>query len=165
MGLFLHTAFIGIVATGVMDAWGVLRTPLLGHPRANYRLIGRWFAYMPRGVFRHASIAAAPALPGEHAIGWIAHYAIGLSFAALLVLIGGAEWLRHPTLPLALAVGIATLVGPLLVMQPAMGAGIAGSKTPNPRAARVQSTLTHLVFALGLYAGGWLALLFLPRAT
>lgn len=163
MNLALRTAAIGIVATGVMDAWGVLREPLFGFPRANYRLIGRWFAHMPRGRFRHASITASPALPGEHAIGWAAHYTIGISFAALLVAIGGDAWVRHPTPGLALVVGLATLVAPLLVMQPAMGAGIAGSKTKDPRAARVQSAVTHLVYAVGLYAAGWgCALLFPP---
>lgn len=164
MNLVLRTAAIGILATGVMDAWGVLRTPLFGFPRANYRLIGRWFAYMPRGRFRHAAIAASPSLPGEHAIGWIAHYSIGISFAALLVLLGGDAWLRQPTLGLALLVGLSTVVAPLLIMQPAMGAGIAGSKTPNPRATRVQSALTHLIYAIGLYAAGWICALLFPHA-
>lgn len=164
MDHLLRTAAIGIVATGVMDAWGVLREPLFGFPRADYRLIGRWFAYMPRGRFRHASIAAAPSLPGEHAIGWMAHYAIGISFAALLVLLGGEAWLRRPTPGLALVVGLSTLAAPLLIMQPAMGAGIAASKTPNPGAARVQSTVTHLIYALGLLAAGWLGALLFPLA-
>lgn len=164
MDHLLRTVAIGIVATGVMDVWGVLRDPLLGFPRADYRLIGRWFAYMPRGKVRHVSIAASPALPGEHAIGWIAHYTIGISFAALLVLLGGEAWLRRPTLGLALLVGLSTLAAPLLIMQPAMGAGIAGSRTANPGAARTQSAVTHLIYALGLYAAGWLGALLLPFA-
>lgn len=164
MNIALRTAAIGIIATGAMDAWGVLREPLLGLPRANYRLIGRWFAYMPRGTFRHASIAAAPPLPGEHAIGWTAHYAIGISFAALLVQLGGEDWLRRPTLGLALFVALSTLVAPLLIMQPAMGAGFAGSRTPSPRTTRVQSAVTHLVYGLGLYGAGWICALLFPPA-
>lgn len=164
MNLAIRTAVIGIIATGVMDTWGVLREPLFGFPRANYRLIGRWFAHMPRGTFRHVSIAASPARPGELAIGWIAHYAIGVSFSALLVTLGGNEWTRHPTIGLALLVGFSTLAAPLLIMQPAMGAGIAGSKTPNPRAARVQAVVTHLVFAVGLFGGGWICALLFPPA-
>lgn len=39
-------------------------------------------------------------------------------------------------------------------MQPGMGAGIAASRTPNPRAARLQSLVTHAVFGLGLYLAG-----------
>ena len=65
MALAIRTALIGVLATLLMDLWGMLREPLFGFPRANYRLIGRWFAYMPRGRFRHASIAASP-LPGCH---------------------------------------------------------------------------------------------------
>lgn len=164
MDLALRTALIGIVATGLMDVWGVARAPLFGFPAANYRLIGRWFAYMPRGRFRHASIAASPSLPGEHAIGWIAHYTIGISFAALLVLLGGDAWLRRPTVGLALLVGLSTLLAPLFIMQPAMGAGIAGAKTPDPRASRLQSTLTHVIYAIGLYGAGWLCVLLFPYA-
>jgi hypothetical protein len=56
-----------------------------------------------------------------------------------------------------LLVGVATVAAPFLVMQPGMGAGIAASRTPRPGAARLQSLVTHTVFGLGLYAGGWLA--------
>ncbi len=162
MNIALRTVVIGIVATGVMDVWGVLREPLFHLPRANYRLIGRWFAYMPRGTFRHVSIAASAPLPFERAIGWTAHYAIGITFAALLVLLGGHDWLRRPTLGLALVVGLATLVAPLLIMQPAMGAGIASANTANPNAARLQSLVSHLIYALGLYGAGWLCSVLFP---
>jgi hypothetical protein len=160
----LRSTAIGVLATATMDVWGWAREPLFGFPRANYRMIGRWFAHMPRGRFRHASIAAAPALPGEHTIGWIAHYAIGITFAVALVQLGGDAWLARPTIGLALLVGLATLAAPLLVMQPAMGAGIASSKAANPTAARIQSTATHLVYALGLYGAGWLGAWLFPPA-
>lgn len=162
MSQLLRTAAIGIIATGVMDTWGMLREPLFGFPRANYRLIGRWFANMPRGKFRHTSIAAAPSHPGERAIGWIAHYAIGISFAGVLVQIGGDTWLQRPTLGLAVLVGLATLAGPVLIMQPAMGRSSAASPAPSRLAALVQSAVTHLVYALGLYAAGWLGVLLVP---
>jgi hypothetical protein len=42
-------------------------------------------------------------------------------------------------------------------MQPGMGAGIAASRTPRPAAARMQSLVTHTIFGIGLYAGGWVA--------
>jgi hypothetical protein len=63
---------------------------------------------------------------------------------------------QQPTLAPALAVGLGTVVAPFLVMQPAMGAGVAAGRTPNPAAARLQSLVTHAVFGLGLYAGAWL---------
>ena len=82
------------------------------------------------------------------------------SFAALLISICGAEWVRNPTLVPAIAVGIGTVAAPFLLMQPGMGAGIAASRTPDPAAARLQSLITHAIFGLGLYLTGWLIQLF-----
>jgi hypothetical protein len=154
---FFYAALIGIGATATMDLWGMVRAPLMGVPAPNYGLVGRWLAGMSRGRFRHASIAAAPAVRGEQSIGWIAHYVIGVVFAALLLAIVGVEWIGEPTLLPALLVGVGTVAAPFLIMQPGMGAGIAASRTPNPGAARVQSLLTHFFFGLGLYISGWAA--------
>lgn len=163
MELALRTVAVGVLATGVMDIWGVARHPLFGFPRAGYRLIGRWFAYMPRGRFRHESIAISPPLAAERVIGWCAHYCIGIGFAALLVFVSGPGWLYRPTLGPALLVGLATLVAPLFVMQPAMGAGIASARTTNPTAARLQSLITHLIYGVGLYAGAQILTRILPE--
>ncbi len=145
---------IGIGATAVMDVWGIARKPLLGIAPPDYGLVGRWIAHMPHGRFRHAAIKTAPAMPGERLIGWAAHYLIGIAFAAVLVGIWGDDWLRHPALGPAVAVGIGTVAAPFLIMQPGMGAGIAASRTPNPTSARTQSLITHAVFGVGLYATG-----------
>jgi hypothetical protein len=153
------TVLTGVGATAVMDLWGLARKRWLGIPAADYGLVGRWLAYIPRGRLRHERIAASPAVPNEHLIGWTAHYLIGIAFATLLPAIWGIDWLRHPTLAPALTVGIATVAAPFLVMQPGMGAGIAASRTPRPGAARLQSLLTHAIFGLGLYAAGWLTTL------
>ena len=40
-------------------------------------------------------------------------------------------------------------------MQPAMGAGIAASRTPNRAAARMRSFITHAIFGISLYAAAW----------
>lgn len=151
------TLLTGVGATAVMDSWAIARRHLLGTPPPNYGLVGRWIAHMPRGRFRHDSIAAAPAVRGERLVGWTAHYAIGIAFAAILPALWGPAWLRDPTIGPALAVGIGTVAAPFLVMQPGMGAGIAASRTPRPAAARIQSLVTHTIFGLGLYAAGWAA--------
>ena len=142
---------IGIGATLVMDAWGLVRKQLLGIPPADYALVGRWLGHMAHGRFRHERIAAASPIPGEALLGWSAHYLIGVVFALLLVAICGAEWVRQPTLLLALVWGLVTVAAPFLLMQPGMGAGIAASRTPRPNGARMQSLVTHGVFGLGLY--------------
>jgi len=48
-------------------------------------------------------------------------------------------------------VGAVTVAAPFLVMQPALGAGLAASRTPNPAAARLQSLVTHFMFGAGMF--------------
>lgn len=151
------TIFTGAGATAVMDSWAIARRRLLGTPPPNYSLVGRWIAHMPRGRFRHDSIAAAPPVSGERLVGWSAHYLIGIAFAAILPALWGEAWFRDPAIGPALIVGLGTVAAPFLVMQPGMGAGIAASRTPRPAAARIQSLVTHAIFGLGLYAAGWAA--------
>lgn len=146
----MHSLLIGTAATALLDLWSFVRARF-GVPFPDYRLVGRWFAYMPRGRFRHAAIARAAPLPAEHWIGWLAHYAIGMAFAAALLSIWGLGWARNPTPGPALIVGIGSVAAPFLLMQPGMGAGIAASRTPRPWAARRRSLVTHAVFGAGLY--------------
>jgi Protein of unknown function (DUF2938) len=117
---------------------------------------------MPRGTFAHSSIAAAEPRRHECPAGWVAHYGIGTAFALLFVFLVSARWLERPTLVPALLFGVVTVLVPWLVMQPALGLGLASSKTPNPTAARLKSVMTHTVFGLGLYLSALLlaALLF-----
>jgi hypothetical protein len=147
-----YVLFTGVGATAVMDLWSLVRRRLLDAPLPNYALVGRWIAHLARGRVHHDSIAAASPARGERAIGWTAHYLIGIVFASLLPAVWGVAWFRSPSLVPALLVGIVTVLAPFLVMQPAMGAGFAASRTPRPGAARLHSLLTHTIFGLGLYA-------------
>jgi DUF2938 family protein len=147
-------ALTGAGATATVDLWALVRRRACGVPLPNYALVGRWIAHVARGRLRHDSIAAAPTVRFERAIGWCTHYLIGVAFAFLLPAFWGAEWIQHPALPPALIVGIATVAAPFFVMQPAMGAGIAASRTHRPNAARLQSLITHAMFGLGLYFAG-----------
>jgi hypothetical protein len=104
----------------------------------------------------HEAIAKAAPIPGERALGWTAHYAIGVAFALILLGAFGLAWARHPTPLPALVVGVATVVAPFFLLQPGMGAGIAASRTPAPNTARLRSLLTHTVFGLGLYGSALL---------
>src|SRR5689334_11034387 len=96
MSYLICTLITGLVATAVMDIWGVVRKPLLGLPAADYRLVGRWVSYFAQWMFRHASIPKAPSMPGEATLGWIAHYLLGLAFAAAFLVLAGTDWLAHP---------------------------------------------------------------------
>ncbi|MDF3029736.1 MAG: rane protein [Moraxellaceae bacterium] len=155
MNVVMDTLLIGAGATVVMDLWALLRRRLFGVAPPNYGLVGRWFAHMPRGRFVHPAIAAAAPVRGEALLGWSAHYAIGIAYAALLLAVAGPAWAEQPTLLPALLVGLGTVAAPFLLMQPGMGAGLAARRTPRPRAARLQSLVMHAVFGLGLYAAGW----------
>ena len=156
METILSVALIGAGATLVMDLRVLARKRLLGVPAMSYGLVGRWLGHMARGQVRHERIAASPPVKGELAIGWTAHYLIGIAFAAVLLAIWGLDWARRPTLAPALIVGIATAAAPFLVMQPGMGAGFFASRSPRPGAARLQTVVTHAIFGLGLYASGWI---------
>jgi hypothetical protein len=149
--LIVRALSIGIGATIVLDLWSLLLRQF-GVPMANWGLVGRWIGHMPRGRFVHDNVANAAPIPGEVAIGWIAHYAIGLIYAAALLAIMGLDWARQPTLLPALIFGWATLVAPFFIMQPGMGLGVAASKTPKPNVTRFRSFVSHTVFALGMYA-------------
>lgn len=142
---------IGIGATAVMDLWSLLRERLFNIPTTNWGMVGRWIAYMRKGKFCHTSIAKSKPVRGENGIGWVAHYAIGISYAVLLVILCGEEWIHMPSLKPALVVGIATVIAPFFILQPGMGMGIAAAKTPKPNAIRLHSIINHAVFGLGLF--------------
>jgi hypothetical protein len=155
LDIVAHSLVIGVGATAVMDLWAAFLRRCCRVPSLDYALLGRWIGHFPRGRFRHESIGQAEPVRYERIIGWSAHYTIGVAFAALLLATSGLEWLEHPTLFPALTLGWVTLIAPFLVMQPAMGAGIAASKTPHPNAARLRSVVTHTVYGLGLYGSAW----------
>ena len=143
---------IGIGGAALMDAWAVVARIAFNVQGLDYALLGRWIGHFPHGRFVHQRIATAEPIRGERILGWAAHYAIGIAFAMPLLAVWGLEWARSPSPWPALLVGLVTIAGPWLFMQPAMGAGIAGSRTPNPWATRLRNLATHTVYGLGLYA-------------
>jgi hypothetical protein len=156
----IEAMVIGAGATAFLDLYAASRAWLSGSAAPDYALVGRWLAYLTRGQFFHAAISKSAPVAGERAIGWMAHYAIGIAFAGILIAACGIDWARQPTLAPALIIGIGSVAAPFMLMQPGMGAGIAASRTPDPRAARIRSITTHAIFGLGLYAAGWSARLF-----
>lgn len=142
---------VGIGAVLIMDIWNLFLRRAFGIASLNFCFVGRWLSHMLTGTFTHANIAAASKKPIECAIGWIAHYLIGIAFAVLLVMVTSGSWLEGPSLLPALLVGIGTVPIPYFIVQPALGLGIAAAKTPNPTQARLKSLITHTVFGVGLY--------------
>ncbi|GAA3589777.1 DUF2938 domain-containing protein [Marinobacter xestospongiae] len=149
--LLFWGALVGTGATVVMDLWAWLARRLLGMASLDWALVGRWVGQLAQGNWRHGPIAKVPSMAGERALGWAVHYAVGVIFGVVLLQLWGLEWALQPTPGPALAFGVLTVAAPFLVMQPALGAGVAASRTPNPAQARFRSLLTHAVFGLGLY--------------
>lgn len=143
-------ALVGLGATATMDVW-LWSLKRLGVPSLSFALVGRWVGHAVQGRWSHDGIAKSAPVRYEAALGWAVHYGVGLAFAALLVVVCGTAWLHQPTLWPALAFGVATVAMPLLVMQPAMGAGIASSKTAAPLKNCLKSLATHTVFGAGLF--------------
>ena len=83
---------IGIGATMVMDLWGLLLRRM-GVATLNFAMVGRWAGHLLHGRVRHQAIAKAEPVRHELALGWGIHYAIGVLFAMLLVMIVGEGWL------------------------------------------------------------------------
>ena len=156
--MFLAALPIGIGATVVMGLWGLLLRRL-GIATLNFAMVGRWAGHLLGGRVSHQAIAKAEPVQNELAWGWVIHYATGVLFAMLLVVIVGEGWLRSPTLLPAVVVGVGTAVAPLCFMQPAMGAGFFSSRTPTPARNCLKSLATHFVFGVGLFlSAGLLAL-------
>ncbi len=146
----IRVVVIGIGATAALDAWLWL-LKRLGVPTLDVAFMGRWVGHLRRGRWAHDSIAKAGPVAGEVALGWLLHYATGIAFAGVLVAVTGPAWTSDPRLLPALAVGIGTVVAPLFVLQPAMGAGIASSRTAAPARNCLKSFANHAVFGFGLY--------------
>ncbi len=149
----VRAVLIGAGATLVMDAWAALLRRF-GVPSLEPAMLGRWVGHLGRGRLRHASIARAEPVRGERALGWASHYAIGVTFAALLLVAFGTAWARSPSLLPALAVGAAGVVAPWFILQPAIGAGVLSLKTASPGFNAMKSLVTHVVFGFGLYGAG-----------
>lgn len=156
-----RSVFIGAGATLVIDGWAALLRRF-GVPSLNFAMLGRWIGHLLQGRLTHESIAKASPVRRELLLGWLAHYAIGISFAGLLLATFGLAWARSPTLGPALIVGVGTVVAPLFILQPALGAGIASSKTPTPVFNTLKSLTTHIVFGVGLFVAAVVAARLFP---
>ena len=130
MNILLKISAIGIGATLMLDLWNFL-LGLFGIKSLDYRFVGRWIGNFVNGKFYHSNIMITPPVHNELFIGWTAHYLIGISFSCALFIVGNG-WLEKPLLVPAIIIGLATVIAPLFIMQPALGFGIASSNLPNP---------------------------------
>ena len=148
---------MGLGATLTFDLWALFLKHAFQIAPSSLCLVGRWLRHMPEGTFVHQNIVSSPRKNAECTVGWFAHYSIGVTFAIAFVALAGSNWLQHPTPIPAFVFGAVTVLAPFLILQPAFGFGLAASKAPNPRQARLRSLMNHIAFGAGLYLFGWLA--------
>lgn len=153
--LFLQAIFIGVVATLIMDLLIVIRTRYFSIKSLNYAFVGRWILGWKDLQFRHQNITQAASQRGEAVLGWSMHYVIGIVWAYVLLL-RFPDWINQISIWPVLLISIVTLIFPFMIMQPAFGFGFFAAKTPAPKKARINSLVTHLFFAAGLYSAGWI---------
>ncbi len=160
--MLLHSVFIGVVATVALDLWALVLKFGFGVQKTNWSMIGRWFGRMRHGQFVHENIADATPVSGERAIGWTAHYVIGIFYAWIYLYIVQEVLSQRPTLLSAIVFGLVTLAAPWFVMQPGLGLGVFARRAPKPWIPRVTSLLAHTIFGAFLYIGWRLAEQLLP---
>jgi hypothetical protein len=142
---------MGITATAAIDLWATFANRILGWPRTNWGMVGRWIGHMRDGQFTHISIGASPPIVHESIFGWVFHYAVGCIYAALYLVYVSTAQMGRPTLVSAVLFGLVTILSPWLLMQPALGLGICASKAPRSNLVRLQNLIIHSIFGLVLY--------------
>ena len=119
--IFLKATLVGVGGTIVLDLYALMISRILGVPVTNWAMVGRWFGNMAHGQFIQVAMSEAAPVQGELAIGWIAHYAIGIGLP--LLGLWGKVWLERPTLLPPMILAWVLLVAPYLMMMPGMGMG------------------------------------------
>lgn len=153
----LQAVAAGVFATVVLDFWQRVLFAVSGIPPANWALIGRWFAHLPRGRFIHRPIGDSEAVPGELALGWAMHYLVGLAYGFVYVglMVYGLD--RPPSLLNGAVFGAASVVIPWFILQPGLGIGVMGRLAPNPWVPRLNALSSHILYGVALFTGAALA--------
>lgn len=149
--LILNGLLIGAGATLAMDIWALLLNLIFGSPLPSWANVGRWFWHLGKGKVFHKDITKAAPFAQELSLGWLMHYAVGMVYGAVFLVILGPAWLDAPGFLPAWVFSIITVGAGWFLLHPGMGLGWAGSKTPQPWKTRMLNLLAHTAFALGLW--------------
>ena len=147
----LRVLVMGITATVTIDLWATFANRMIGWPRTNWGMVGRWIGHMRDGQFTHISIGSSPPIVHESILGWAFHYVVGCIYAALYLMYVSTAQMGQPTLVSAVLFGLVTILSPWLLMQPALGLGICASKAPRSNLVRLQNLIIHTIFGFALY--------------
>lgn len=142
----------GIFSTFAIDVWAEFLGRYMKLPVTNWGMVGRWFQHMPQGRFIHSTIKNASPMPYEKAVGWGAHYLIGIIysvfyFSVVVPIVGEVSFIS------GLSFGVVTIFFPWLVLQPGLGLGVFARKAESPNIIRLINLSIHSIFGMCLYFG------------
>ena len=149
---WLEILVVGVVANIVTDIYEFLLERGLGKNR-DWHYVGRWVAYLGRGVFRHDDIQDTPAVRRELILGWAFHYLVAIVFAEIYLQVLSAILEQPASLWNGLGFGVVTVLAPWLILIPGLGGGFFGAKTGRTGCVLLASLSVHAVFGIGLYLG------------
>jgi hypothetical protein len=151
---FFAWLFVGLFATFMMDVWGEVLHVFKSGPGPNYHLLGRYILLAwQSGHFIIPDVAKAAPVLHENLVGWLTHITVGLVDTFIYMTLIFKVLHTKPHLLISLVIGWLLIFMPLLVEQPMLGMGVAGSLTPNPDLTRLITFSYHTVFGLSLFLG------------
>lgn len=153
MDLIVMGVIGGVSGTLVMDVLNQLLSRAGMLMKIDIEMIGRMAAGWLRGRFSYQHPDEIKTVTGEILLGYITHYAIGISLALVYVLgwyllIGGnasPSW--------AIVYGLATTVGAYLLILPGIGLGVFGRLSPEGIRVPLSSLINHLFYGMGIAIG------------
>ena len=153
LDFLIRSVLIGAFATAALDLWNILLNRMYGHALPNWTFIGRWVVETLGGRPYQPAIGDVGVHANETAIGWAFHYAVGIAFAAALLLIWPG-WATSPSLLPPLIVGWVTIGCGWFILSPLLGGGWAHAKRPDPMTPRLLNILAHTVFGIAMWIAG-----------
>ena len=144
----------GITACLAMDIFQRFLLITTGQPASNWAIVGRWaFNVLRTARLYQPDIESADEIKGEHAFGWVVHYAVGIGYAFIY-----AEFMQRDLLTTRLSDGLLfgflSVIIPWFFFLPVLGKGIMAKHTPAPAKVCMLALANHCVFGLGM-AGGF----------
>lgn len=150
MDLIATGIVAGVLGTLVMDFLNhlVAGTGLIS--KIDVRMIGRMSAGWTRGRLYYRHPDEMEKVKSERLFGYVTHYAIGVGFAAPLVL-GWDLWVGGSVSPVwALAYGVLTTAASFFFVFPSIGLGVFGRRSPDGLKSTLSSLANHLFFGVGM---------------
>ena len=144
----------GITACLAMDIFQRFLLITTSQPPSNWAVVGRWaFNVLHTARLYQPNIESADEIKGEHAFGWVVHYAVGIGYAFIY-----AEFMQKDLLTASLSDGLLfgflSVIVPWFFFLPVLGKGIMAKHTPAPAKVCILALANHCVFGLGM-AGGF----------